>query len=101
VPKGGDQLDGSYILDDTSIQFGRVLEEEADRELGIKKPDRSSRFVTDASAGICDNCEWWFDEKIGCKAFPDGIPLSVLTGEFQHTTPYKGDGGILFKRKKK
>tara|TARA_Y100000310_G_scaffold63233_2_gene58556 strand:+ start:15848 stop:16012 length:165 start_codon:yes stop_codon:yes gene_type:complete len=30
-----------------------------------------------------------------CKAFPDGIPGKVLSGEVDHSKPIKGDGGIV------
>ena len=41
------------------------------------------------------------DERWICKAFPEGIPEEILTGEFDHTKPYPGDNGIQFKRRKK
>jgi hypothetical protein len=44
---------------------------------------------------ICKN----FDKKsfpLSCKAFPKGIPTEIFSGTVQHTTPYKGDGGVLF-----
>ena len=31
-----------------------------------------------------------------CKAFPKGIPKKIITGEHDHTKPYKGDHGIRF-----
>ena len=31
-----------------------------------------------------------------CKAFPKGIPKKILSGEHDHTKPFKGDGGIRF-----
>jgi len=31
-----------------------------------------------------------------CSAFNDGIPYEILTGENDHTKPYKGDNGITF-----
>ena len=31
-----------------------------------------------------------------CKAFPKGIPVIVITGQFDHAKPYKGDNGIQF-----
>jgi hypothetical protein len=32
-----------------------------------------------------------------CVAYPDGIPQKILLGKVKHRTPYKGDGGILYK----
>jgi hypothetical protein len=32
-----------------------------------------------------------------CSAFPDGIPVDILTGMVDHTEPYKNDKGIRFK----
>ncbi|HMO03908.1 MAG TPA: hypothetical protein PKC67_02525 [Kiritimatiellia bacterium] len=34
-----------------------------------------------------------------CKAFPNGIPDAIIDGEFDHTQPYEGDGGIRFEEK--
>lgn len=31
-----------------------------------------------------------------CLAFPDGIPDDILDGEFDHTDPHEGDGGIMY-----
>jgi len=30
----------------------------------------------------------------GCLAFLDGIPEEIFSGLFDHTKPYKGDGGL-------
>lgn len=32
-----------------------------------------------------------------CKAFPKGVPKPIIEGMTLHTTPYKGDNGIMFK----
>lgn len=34
--------------------------------------------------------------RIKCEAFKDGVPYEILTGEHDHTKPYKGDNGIQF-----
>jgi hypothetical protein len=34
--------------------------------------------------------------RLKCKAFSKGIPEEILTGEHDHTKPFKGDGGITF-----
>lgn len=33
-----------------------------------------------------------------CKAFPEGIPVKILIGKFDHTLPFKEDNGIQFER---
>ncbi|MAE81089.1 MAG: hypothetical protein CMB80_00025 [Flammeovirgaceae bacterium] len=46
----------------------------------------------------CRSCKR-FDSDGGnawCKAFPKVIPKKILTGEHDHTKPFKGDGGIRF-----
>ncbi len=35
-------------------------------------------------------------ENLICRAFKKGIPSEILSGEFDHTRPFKGDGGIRF-----
>ena len=32
-----------------------------------------------------------------CKAYPDGIPYEIISGQIDHKKPYKGDNGIQFK----
>jgi hypothetical protein len=44
---------------------------------------------------ICKICKHYW-EMGNCKAFPDGIPEIFITGEHDHTKPFKGDGGIRF-----
>lgn len=45
---------------------------------------------------ICNQCIHIRKGGITCDAFPTGIPEVILTGEFQHTKPFPGDGGIQF-----
>lgn len=46
--------------------------------------------------GICHRCENAYADGFTCRAFPDGIPNMILIGDFVHTKPYPGDGGVLF-----
>ena len=43
----------------------------------------------------CDHLEG--KKPITCDAFKDGIPKGILSGNHDHTKPYKGDNGIQFK----
>lgn len=46
--------------------------------------------------GICHRCTQRGADPLRCKAFPEGIPNEILTGDFIHTIQYSGDGGIRF-----
>jgi hypothetical protein len=51
--------------------------------------------MTDTS---CINCKFHNKrEWVACKAFPDGIPFAILSGEITHFTPIDGDHGTQFK----
>jgi hypothetical protein len=66
-----------------------------------KAEDGTDRFVSNGE-GIefaddqCHRCKRWHRGTLTCEAFPDGIPLGFLTGDYDHTSPYPGDGGKLF-----
>ena len=36
-----------------------------------------------------------------CKAFPDGIPFNIMSGEVDHHLPVDGDNGIQYERREK
>ena len=46
-------------------------------------------------SSLCDLCAHLGDNET-CKAFPNGIPEEILTGDHDHTEPYPGDNGIQF-----
>lgn len=43
----------------------------------------------------CISCQH-YQGAITCDAYPDGIPIEIITGEHDHTQPYEGDNGIRF-----
>lgn len=44
----------------------------------------------------CANCIHKFDNGAYCSAFPDGIPIKILTNEHDHNLAYAGDKGIRY-----
>lgn len=51
---------------------------------------------------ICLDCEYYDQLEIRlntCKAFSQGIPEAIITGEHDHRKPFKGDKGIRFAKK--
>jgi len=44
----------------------------------------------------CDDCKHIHDDKITCKAYPDGVPIMILSNQVAHNKPYRNDNGILF-----
>lgn len=62
-----------------------------------------SRFVWesgDLEVVQCSRCEWYRGGGL-CIAFPDGIPEEIMGNRFDHRTPYFGDRGIQFSKKKR
>lgn len=41
----------------------------------------------------CRDCGWFNPNFLTCRAFPDAIPVVILSDDFEHVIPYKGDGG--------
>lgn len=46
---------------------------------------------------VCSLCAN-FQGQRKCRAFPEGIPLEIWTGENDHTKAIDGDNGILFEQ---
>jgi hypothetical protein len=49
--------------------------------------------------GKCSHCKHKNSLGAKCKAYPGRIPKAILTGDHDHTKPYKGDNGIQFEPK--
>ena len=63
---------------------------------------RSDRFTwqpADITISLCVTCVHKYPMGAICKAFPEGIPDAILTGEFDHRKPYKGDKGIQYEER--
>jgi len=66
--------------------------------------DLQQEFIDTVFGEIqCDNCNH-FRSGNECDAFPDGIPLDIIAGEFDHRNPYPNaehptDRGIRFEPK--
>mgnify|MGYP003598345641 CR=1 FL=1 len=47
---------------------------------------------------LCKNCKnlTTLTNNLSCKAYPNGIPEEILTGNVDHTKKYKGDNNIQF-----
>lgn len=53
------------------------------------------------SSAFCLICVSFDHKKYGtCKAFPDGIPHAIVSGEISHFENVEGDKGIKFEEKK-
>lgn len=61
---------------------------------GSMSEDNDPVFETVGICHVCVNRTSLFR----CRAFPNGIPQEILRGDVMHTSPYPGDGGILFVR---
>ena len=44
----------------------------------------------------CYTCAHWVRDTGGCKAYPDGILVGIMSGDLDHSEPLPGDGGITY-----
>lgn len=67
-----------------------------------RRPDRADAFHGHPDpgwsvnvVGLCHACRHRVDV-LTCQAYPEGIPLRILTGDEDHRFPMPGDGGTWF-----
>ena len=48
------------------------------------------------AARQCASCKHMIPFSLKCKAFPQGIPETILHGRWDHREPFEGDNGILY-----
>ena len=52
-------------------------------------------FIPQNAARQCATCKNHIPYSFTCKAYPNGIPEEIRSGNWDHREPYKGDNGIL------
>ncbi len=64
-------------------------------------PAYGEGIMGDARAEIsiqCLACNNLNNNMTTCKAFPDGIPIKIFAGHWDHTKSFRGDNGIQYER---
>lgn len=57
--------------------------------------------IISAQCESCDNFRGFNAKRLAvCRAYINGIPLRILTGEHDHRKPFPGDNGIRFTPRK-
>jgi hypothetical protein len=51
----------------------------------------------DMTISQCTFCALRSPDATNCRAFPEGIPVEIITNEHDHTVKFPGDNGILYK----
>jgi hypothetical protein len=59
--------------------------------------EETSGFYPHDVSVLCASCTH-LDENLTCKAFPDGIPVTIVDGNADHREPYVGDRGVRFEQ---
>lgn len=44
----------------------------------------------------CGTCAHLHENRLSCTAFPNGIPLMIQSGQFDHRQEWTGDGGVRY-----
>ena len=59
----------------------------------------ASKFEIDdaqISSPLCHGCKHAYPNSLKCAAFPRGIPLGILSNQWDHRHPIGGDHGIQY-----
>jgi len=61
--------------------------------------DEAGKVVGDIPVHLSSQCLQCKRLRTGlvCEAFPAGIPEAIRTGNWDHSEPFDGDGGVRFK----
>lgn len=51
---------------------------------------------SELEAPQCHGCKHWNANTTTCAAYPEGIPLGILSNDLDHTEELDGDHGIQF-----
>jgi hypothetical protein len=64
------------------------------------KPKKDPEDTLLSEQQTCTGCVWRNEDGVTCSAFPEGIPLPILLGAFDHHVHYEDelvtDDGLVF-----
>ena len=76
--------------------FSKLFNKESSSEkhrVAVRVDDESS--YAEQVDNQCQTCRWYKPSSANCEAFPDGIPLAILIGAWDHAYPF-GDEDLTY-----
>lgn len=58
----------------------------------ILKANAVEKSPFKANPSLCPTCLWRREGGVTCDAFPKGIPVNILMGNYDHRAPFDEDG---------